>query len=248
VLALNAASRRLRDANDQLASSLSAEALQAVYGPAGPDLGLSGEKPPVLREEFPVEALADVAKTIRVAHIDYQDRAEDRRQARLRRRRAERRAHPGAHPRRLHPGRDRRGGRPRPRRRQLPTRNPGDPAMTPPRQAPADGTARTKDHETDAQQQTELRRRLVRRLREGDLSDVDVRAEYDQRDYDVAEHALRAMRAEHGAGHVILSLTSVARRHRRDHDPELDAAAAELLERLEREVDGDELDDEASVR
>jgi hypothetical protein len=80
VLALNDASRRLRDANDRLTSGLSAEALQAVYGPAGPDLGLSGEKPPVLREEFPVEALANVARTIRVAHIDYQSRAEDRRQ------------------------------------------------------------------------------------------------------------------------------------------------------------------------
>jgi hypothetical protein len=80
VLALNEAQHRLLDANDQLTSGLSAEALLAIYGPAGPDLGLSGEKPPVLREEFPVEALTSVAMTIRTAFIDYQNRAEDRRQ------------------------------------------------------------------------------------------------------------------------------------------------------------------------
>jgi hypothetical protein len=120
--------------------------------------------------------------------------------------------------------------------------------MTPPREAPDDDTARTEDPGADEQEQTELRQRLVRRLREGDVTDVDVDvgAEHDQRDYDVVEHALRAMLAEHGGGQVVLvALTSVARRHRRDHDPELDAAAAE---RLEREVVGDELDDEAPAR
>ena len=78
-VALNEAHARLLDANDRLTSGLSAEALLGVYGPGGPDLGLSGERPPVLRDEFPVRALEQVAEAIRVAHNDYQRAGEDRR-------------------------------------------------------------------------------------------------------------------------------------------------------------------------
>ena len=78
--ALNDAHQRLLDANDRLTSGLSAEALQGVYGPAGPDLGLSGDPPPVLREESPVATLQEVSRLIRVAHYDYQGVAEQRRQ------------------------------------------------------------------------------------------------------------------------------------------------------------------------
>jgi hypothetical protein len=38
-LALNEASDRLQAGNDQLTAGLSAEALRAIYGPTGPDLG-----------------------------------------------------------------------------------------------------------------------------------------------------------------------------------------------------------------
>jgi hypothetical protein len=78
-VALNEAHARLLDANDQLTSGLSAEALLGGYGAGGPDLGLSGERPPVLRDEFPVRALEQVAEAIRVAHNDYQRAGEDRR-------------------------------------------------------------------------------------------------------------------------------------------------------------------------
>jgi hypothetical protein len=77
--ALNAAQRRLNDANDQLTSGLSAEALRAVYGPMGPDLGLSARKPPVLADEQPIAALERVAYEIRSAFHDYQRIADDRR-------------------------------------------------------------------------------------------------------------------------------------------------------------------------
>lgn len=79
VLALNAAQDRLLRGTDRLTSGLSAEALKAVYGPAGPDLGLSGRPPEVLQAEQPIAALQEVADTIRSAFIDYQDRGDDRR-------------------------------------------------------------------------------------------------------------------------------------------------------------------------
>jgi hypothetical protein len=80
VLALNEASDRLQAGNDQLTAGLSAEALRAIYGPTGPDLGLSGRKPPVLEHDSPVSALEQVADSIRRAFIDYQNVAESRRQ------------------------------------------------------------------------------------------------------------------------------------------------------------------------
>ena len=76
--ALNDAHQQLLDANDRLTAGLSAEALRGIYGPAGPDLALSGDPPPVLREEFPVAALERVAGAIRVAHDEYQRVADDR--------------------------------------------------------------------------------------------------------------------------------------------------------------------------
>jgi hypothetical protein len=78
-VALNAAQRQLNDANDQLTSGLSAEALRAVWGPMGPDLGLSGRKPPVLAEEQPIAALERVAYEIHSAFLDYQRIADERR-------------------------------------------------------------------------------------------------------------------------------------------------------------------------
>ena len=78
-VALNEAHDRLLEANGRLVSGLSAEALQGAYGPEGPDLALSAQRPPVLREESPVEALEQVAAAIRVAHHDYQTVAEERR-------------------------------------------------------------------------------------------------------------------------------------------------------------------------
>jgi hypothetical protein len=79
-VALNQAQRELLDANDRLTSGLSAEALLAVYGPAGPDLGLSGKKPPVLAAESPISALEEVAQAIRSAFYTYQRSWEQRRQ------------------------------------------------------------------------------------------------------------------------------------------------------------------------
>jgi hypothetical protein len=78
-IALNTASSRLLAANDRLTVGLSAKALLAVYGPTGPDLGLSGRKPPVLPHEHPVAALERVADEIRGALSDYQHTADDRR-------------------------------------------------------------------------------------------------------------------------------------------------------------------------
>jgi hypothetical protein len=78
-IALNAAGARLHAANDRLTAGLSAEALRAIYGPIGPDLGLSGHKPPVLADEHPAAALERIADTIRSAHNDFQRSAEDRR-------------------------------------------------------------------------------------------------------------------------------------------------------------------------
>jgi hypothetical protein len=78
-VALKEANNRLLEANGRLTSGLSAEALQGVYGPGGPDLALSGRRPPVLGEDSPVEALERVAAAIRVAHDDYQGIAEERR-------------------------------------------------------------------------------------------------------------------------------------------------------------------------
>jgi hypothetical protein len=78
-VALNEAHDRLLQAIARLTSGLSAEALHGVYVPEGPDLALSGRRPPVLGEESPVEALEQVAAAIRVAHHDYQTVAEERR-------------------------------------------------------------------------------------------------------------------------------------------------------------------------
>lgn len=77
---LNTAQRRLLEANDRLTAGLSARALRNVYGPEGPDLGLSGRRPPVLDDEQPIAALEDVADTIRHAFTEYQGVAEQRRQ------------------------------------------------------------------------------------------------------------------------------------------------------------------------
>ncbi|MDQ1715632.1 MAG: hypothetical protein QOC60_1577 [Frankiaceae bacterium] len=78
-IALNAARSRLLAANDSLTAGLSTQALLAVYGPMGPDLGLSRHKPPVLADEHPIAALERVADEIRSAFSDYQYTADDRR-------------------------------------------------------------------------------------------------------------------------------------------------------------------------
>lgn len=75
----NAAQDQLRGGLDQLTSGLSAEALQAIYGPQGPDLGLSGERPPVLAADQPVAALERAAYEIRSGFVDYQRFADERR-------------------------------------------------------------------------------------------------------------------------------------------------------------------------
>jgi hypothetical protein len=76
---LNAAQDRLLEANGGLTAGLSAEALQRVYGPAGPDLGLSGRLPPVLDDPHPREALERASKRIREAFYEYQRLADERR-------------------------------------------------------------------------------------------------------------------------------------------------------------------------
>jgi hypothetical protein len=86
-LALKYAHDRLVEANGRLVSGLSAEALRGVYGPEGPDLALSGERPPVLGEDSPVEALEQVAAVTRVPHHDYQTRHGGAAAARVRGRR-----------------------------------------------------------------------------------------------------------------------------------------------------------------
>ena len=78
-IALNAASGRLHAANGRLTAGLSAQALLAIGGPVGPDLGLSGRKPWVLADDHPIAALERVAQEIRSAFSDYQHTAEDRR-------------------------------------------------------------------------------------------------------------------------------------------------------------------------
>jgi hypothetical protein len=78
-IALNAAGDRLHTANERLTAGLSAEALLAVYGPIGPDLGLHGRKPPVLADEHPIAGLERVAHEIRSAFGDHQKAADDRR-------------------------------------------------------------------------------------------------------------------------------------------------------------------------
>ena len=78
-IALNAASERLHAANERLMPGLSAHALLTVYGPIGPDLGLSGHKPPALADDHPIAALERVAEEIRSAFSDYQHTADDRR-------------------------------------------------------------------------------------------------------------------------------------------------------------------------
>jgi hypothetical protein len=79
-VALKDAQRRLLDANDRLTVGLSAGALSALFGPAGPDLGLSARWPAVLDGGSPVTALEEVADAIRRAFVDYQHGAEERRQ------------------------------------------------------------------------------------------------------------------------------------------------------------------------
>lgn len=78
-VALNDALDRHRGAIDQLTTGLSAEALRNIYGPAGPDLGLSGRKPAVLLADSPVSALEDVARDARTALYDYMRISDDRR-------------------------------------------------------------------------------------------------------------------------------------------------------------------------
>ena len=80
VVELSAAQRCLLDANDRLTVGLSAGALCALFGPAGPDLGLSARRPAVLEAGCAVTALEEVADQIRRAFVEYQDAAEERRQ------------------------------------------------------------------------------------------------------------------------------------------------------------------------
>lgn len=76
---LNDTAERLGEANDQLTAGLSAESLQAIYGPGGPDLGLSGRRPPVLDDDETIAALERVAQEIRSAFSAHQHRADERR-------------------------------------------------------------------------------------------------------------------------------------------------------------------------
>jgi hypothetical protein len=78
-IALNAAHDHLRSGLEQLTSGLSAEALRAVYGPTGPDLGLSGRRPPVLESDQPIAALEDASHRITRGFGDYQRIADERR-------------------------------------------------------------------------------------------------------------------------------------------------------------------------
>jgi hypothetical protein len=77
---LNAAHQRLANATERLAAGLPAEALQALYGPGGPDLALQARRPPVLEDEHPITALENVAGQIRAAFTAYRNTAERRRQ------------------------------------------------------------------------------------------------------------------------------------------------------------------------
>lgn len=76
---MNDATSRHESAERQLVSGLSADALRAIYGPQGPDLALSGEKPAVLQAEYPVQALEKVAHELRSSFHALQRLAEDSR-------------------------------------------------------------------------------------------------------------------------------------------------------------------------
>ena len=73
VVEFNRAQDRLLKANGWLTEGLSAEALQEIYGPGGPGLGLSGFQPRVLEDPHPREAFYDyrrVADERRVLGVD----------------------------------------------------------------------------------------------------------------------------------------------------------------------------------
>ena len=73
VVELNRAQDRLLKANGWLTEGLSAEALQEIYGPGGPGLGLSGFQPRVLEDPHPREAFYEyqrVADERRVLGVD----------------------------------------------------------------------------------------------------------------------------------------------------------------------------------
>lgn len=78
-IAMNSAAARHDAAQGQLVSGLSAEALRGIYGPQGPDLGLSGKKPPVLADPSPVSALERVSRDVRGSFYDLHRLAEDSR-------------------------------------------------------------------------------------------------------------------------------------------------------------------------
>ncbi|CAB4897560.1 unannotated protein [freshwater metagenome] len=78
-IAMNQASSRHEAAERQLVSGLSADALRAIYGPQGPDLALSGEKPAVLQAKFPIQALEQVAYELRTAYNELHRLSEDSR-------------------------------------------------------------------------------------------------------------------------------------------------------------------------
>jgi hypothetical protein len=73
VVELNRAQDRLLKANGWLTEGLSAEALQEIYGPGGPGVGLSGFQPRVLEDPHPREAFyvdQRVADERRVLGVD----------------------------------------------------------------------------------------------------------------------------------------------------------------------------------
>lgn len=75
---MNEATDRHETAERQLVSGLSPEALRSTYGQGGLDM-LSGEKPPVLQAEFPVQALEKVAYELRSSYHQLQRLSEDTR-------------------------------------------------------------------------------------------------------------------------------------------------------------------------
>ena len=79
VVEFNRGQDRLLKANGWLTEGLSAEALQEIYGPGGPGLGLSGFQPRVLEDPHPREALERVGRRIREAFYEYQCVADERR-------------------------------------------------------------------------------------------------------------------------------------------------------------------------
>jgi hypothetical protein len=73
VVEFNRGQDRLLKANGWLTEGLSAEALQEIYGPGGPGLGLSGCRPRVLEDPHPREAFYEyqcVADERRVLGVD----------------------------------------------------------------------------------------------------------------------------------------------------------------------------------